>query len=600
MNASDRDELSRLFESMSNDTLTDEDERRLYELLEQSPEARKLWFLFNDLEIGLEGWAAGQRAREEQAGIERVLHPKIPDRRESVSRGDRAGASPWWRLPAAALVLLVIGLMAAYVFVLRPRTSTSPSGPIATIESVSGDVEVVDAAGHVSPASPDSALFCGQTLRTLNDDSRANVVLSGGTRMILTSKTCVNFVSADGKEGTCVHLDNGMLKVRAEKRHSEVPVVFTTGHARLTVLGTQFRLYAGKEISRIELEEGRVEAVRLADQQTMMLDEGWSVTATADEDPSSFKPQPLPATNSRLRHTFVKAGEGVVFSSDGKLLATAGRVKGLSIWDMSDGNLKHSVRVDGGTSCGPAFTSDERTLVNLGSLGNVSIWRIGSESASCTELDDRQDQSRRVSSDGRWLVFGRRHKNDIAVWAVDAENETISLRRSFNVPGRVWSVAVTSGENPLVAYSKWDGTVFVCDVASERVIYQTNLPHTASLVSLSDDGRYLAAYSHAGLVLVDLPTRTTKEIWGEDSPEVRYLGFSAEGDLLLAGLGDGTARGWDVVDGRAVMIVDADNEGIVGVALSRDRSLVATVAGGHVKIWECDLTEEMANTNQSD
>jgi hypothetical protein len=47
------------------------------------------------------------------------------------------------------------------------------------------------------------------------------------------------------------------------------------------------------------------------------------------------------------------------------------------------------------------------------------------------------------------------------------------------------------------------------------------------------------------------------------------------------------------------MIVDADNKGIVGVALSPDRSLVATVAGGHVKVWECDLTEEMANTNQS-
>jgi WD40 repeat protein len=267
---------------------------------------------------------------------------------------------------------------------------------------------------------------------------------------------------------------------------------------------------------------------------------------------------------------------------------------------MSDGSLQHSVRVDGGFSCGPAFTADERTLVNLGSLGNVSIWRIGSESASCTELDDRQNQSRRVSSDGRWLVFGRRHKNDVAVWAADAENETISLRRSFNVPGRIWSVAVTSGEEPSIAYSKWDGTVFVRDVTSERVIYQTNLPHTASWVSLSNDGRYLAAYSHAGLVLIDLRTRTTKEVWGEDCPEVRYLGFSAEADLLLAGLGDGTARGWDVVDGRAVMIVDADNKGIVGVALSRDRSLVATVAGGHVKVWECDLTEGMANTNQSD
>jgi len=600
MKASDRDDLFGLLEAVGNGTLTGEDEQRFYELLEKSPEARELWFLFNDLEIGLDGWAAGQKAREEQAAVVDLLNPKVSDSNEDASQDGRIGVASWWRLPAAALVLLAVGLLVVYVFLLRPGTPPSPSGSIAVIESVAGDVEVVDAAGHRSAASPDEALFCGQALRTLKDDSRATVVLPDGTRITLKSISCVRFVFPDVDKQTCIHLEKGMLKVQAEERSPAAPLVFTTDHARLTVLGTRFRLYASKEASRVELEEGTVETVRLADQQTMMLDEGWSVTATADADAGSFKPQPLPVTSTQLRHTLLRAGEAVELSADGRLLATSSRTKGLKIWDLSDGSLKSSVLVRDGTSFGPAFASGGTVIVSAGSFGSASIWRIGSEEASCTALETTQNMPGHISSDGRWLIVGRRKEKDVAVWEVDADNETISLRRSYQVPGRVWSVAVTPGEKPLVAYSVWDGTVFVRDVASEQVICETSLPYTASLADLSDDRRYLAAYSHAGLVLVDLQTQRMRELWSGDFPQVDCLDFSAEGDVLLAGLQDGTARAWNTADGRAVMIIDAGDSRIGSVAISRDRTLVATVAGSQVKIWECDLREDMANTNQSD
>lgn len=599
MKAADRDELFRLFEAVSNDALGDEDERRLGDVLQRSPEARKLWFLFNDLEIGLDGWVAGQEAQEEQAAVAHVLRPEASGRDQGVSRGGKLGVSRWRRLPAAAVAILAVGLLVVYVFVLRPEPPASPGGSIASIESVSGEVEVVDTTGQASPASPDEALCCGQTLRTLTDDSLATVGFPDGTRITVKSKSCVRFLFPPVEKQTCIHLAQGVLRVQAEKRGAACPLIFTTDHARLTVLGTRFRLYSGEDASRVELEEGRVEAVRLADRETMLLDEGWSVTAGSDADATSFKPRPLPVTSTQLRHTLLRGGEAVAFSADGKLLGTSSRSKGLKAWSLADGSLASSVPGRDGTSFGPAFASGGTAIVSAGSFGSASIWRIGSKEASRTVLETTHSMPGHIASDGRWLTVARRKKKDVAVWEVDADNEAISLRGSFEVPGRVWCVAVTPGEQPLVAYSTWDGTVIVRDLLSQRVVYETKLRGTASLVSLSDDGRYLAAYSHAGLVLVDLRTRTITELWSGDCSQVNCLAFSAEGDVLLAGLHDGTARAWNTANGRAVMIIDAGDGRVGSVAISRDRTLVATTVGSEVKIWECDLTEEMANTNPS-
>lgn len=49
----DRDELFRLFGGLSNETLSAPDHARLEEMLRSSAEARKLWFLYCDLERGL-------------------------------------------------------------------------------------------------------------------------------------------------------------------------------------------------------------------------------------------------------------------------------------------------------------------------------------------------------------------------------------------------------------------------------------------------------------------------------------------------------------------------------------------------------------------
>jgi WD40 repeat protein len=399
----------------------------------------------------------------------------------------------------------------------------------------------------------------------------------------------VCFASSGREGGARFHLDEGILKVEAENLSTGQRLIFATDHVRFGVLGTRFRLYGSEGASRIELEEGKVEVVRLADRQTIVLEEGWSVVARADAKPNALKPQPLPMARSRLRHSLLKAGTDVQFSPDGRLLATAGRLKGLKVWDVSSGSLRGSVPAKVGRSYGPAFSSDGAKLVSFGSSGTVSIWPIEADKASCSALEAIELGSGDVSPDGRWLAAGRPKKREIAVWSVNCDDETIALHKVFRVSRNVWGVAVAAG-HPLLAYSLWGGPVVVREVESERVVYQTDLGHTVSRVALSGDGRYLAAYNKDGVVVADLQTKTVREIWVRDCPSVVFLDFAASENLLLAGLEDGTARAWTVADGRQVMIIDTGDLKVESVAISLDRSLVATeVTGDQVKIWEYDL-----------
>lgn len=69
LDPSQLDELRTLFAASSNDLLTDEQHARLQEMLTHSAEARHLWFLHCDIELGLADWAAQSAAEAGSATV---------------------------------------------------------------------------------------------------------------------------------------------------------------------------------------------------------------------------------------------------------------------------------------------------------------------------------------------------------------------------------------------------------------------------------------------------------------------------------------------------------------------------------------------------
>jgi hypothetical protein len=94
----DREELFRLFGGLSNETLTESEHGRLEEILAASVEARRLWFLYCDMERGL-------ARRKSEAVLEAPnIHPM------SVSPSRTRFRTPWaWALAASVVFAALIG-----------------------------------------------------------------------------------------------------------------------------------------------------------------------------------------------------------------------------------------------------------------------------------------------------------------------------------------------------------------------------------------------------------------------------------------------------------------------------------------------------------
>lgn len=95
----DPKELHVLFAELSDDKLSPEKHDRLETLLKDSPQARKQWFLFCDVETGLKDWAATEEERQ------KIVLPATTDNAVRLRRAPRLGL---FALVATALIAITL------------------------------------------------------------------------------------------------------------------------------------------------------------------------------------------------------------------------------------------------------------------------------------------------------------------------------------------------------------------------------------------------------------------------------------------------------------------------------------------------------------
>ncbi|MFP4029779.1 MAG: LamG-like jellyroll fold domain-containing protein [Candidatus Brocadiia bacterium] len=122
---------------------------------------------------------------------------------------------------------------------------------VATLQEVVGNVEI-RREGATAPASvglslqPDDELLIGE-------QAGATVRVEDGTSIQLRERTRFQFES-----GKRFHLQRGELDANVVKQSADQEVRFTTPHATAVILGTQIRLLAEPERTRLHVTEGRV------------------------------------------------------------------------------------------------------------------------------------------------------------------------------------------------------------------------------------------------------------------------------------------------------------------------------------------------------
>lgn len=473
-------------------------------------------------------------------------------------RGGRRRVAALAVLCAAAVLLAVLGWLN------RPWGTKAPAAvPLATLVEVQG--EVLIGTGDKVAAVAGQGILPGQEVQTGGEGSYAVVRYEDGTRLELNIDTSVRLLVSHGDEangvgagGKKVFLIAGVLAADVAKQPAGRPMILSTPHARVKVLGTRFISTSAADATRIELEEGQVQVTRKSDGQTINVKPGSFAVATRTGE--LFVPKPLPARISRPQAVFeVGTGpvRGVAFAPDGQVILTAGWDGAVRLWEETTGEVRHVLEGPHSRITALALAPDGNTLATagpdkVGKFGSVVLWDLATGRERARWVGFRETNALAFSPDGALLAVGGTGGKKVA------DVKLFDLAAGQECPAPPW--------------------------------------HLGGVLALafSPDGRLLAASGRdKTLRIADLKTGQEETLPAGHTDMVEALAFSPDGARLASGGKDKTVRLWDVAARRECLMLANPTGRVSGVAFAADGKVLATGGGGSATLWDLEQGQEI-------
>jgi WD40 repeat protein len=541
-------------------------------------------------------WAGTTRAREEAerasaAAQEResAAPPLILSLPRSRAAAFARSRFLWASLPAAALLLAVLGMYAAW------RWRGNEPDVLARIEEVQGDVSIIAPSGTIAIAQEGQPLLPGQELKTGGEGSLAVVRYADQTRLTLNTETLIRLLagdkSAQGKKaaGKKVFLREGVLAADVARQPEGNPMVLTTPHAEVQLSDTQFRSTAASEETRIEMDAGRGKVTRTSDRQSVEMQAGsYVVTAPKDEP---LAPRKLPAQVTKPK-VILKDNAApvaaVAATPDGKTLAIAGTDGVIKLWDVTRRQVQTTLKGLEPNVQGLAFAHDGKVLAGVSDKA-VRLWDLTTgQELRTLQANKFKFTSAAFSPDGKVLATGCRDRT-VRLWRIDT-GELLATLKGHR--GAVLAVAYSPDGKTLAAaggQGKEFGETILWDVAT-RAKQATLLGHgrVVRTVAFAPDGRTVATAGQDNKIMLwDAATGEERLTLNGHVRPVNAVAFSPDGFTLASASNDNTIKLWDVVSGKEQRTYRTNKHGPSCVGFTPDgKTLVSGGRDRTVRLWD--------------
>ena len=278
----------------------------------------------------------------------------------------------------------------------------------------------------------------------------------------------------------------------------------------------------------------------------------------------------------------------VVFSPDGKKLASGSLEQVIKVWDVETRRVtgtwevpRTAIRI--GTSPWP-FRRTGRGWPREFQDGTVRLWEVASQTEIAT-LEGHADRVASVSfsPDGATLASaGGLYDPTVRLWDMATQAQVAMLRGHT---GEVRSVAFSSPDGATLASGSSDRTVKLWDVATreEVAVFEEHREGIRS-VTFSPDGAILVS-ADGGVLLRDLESRNAAGLSGHGS--LSSMALSPDGAILASGSEDGTVRLWDAATRTRTATLEGHTNEVVSLSFSTHGALLASGSADRtVKLWD--------------
>ncbi|NCR73225.1 MAG: protein kinase [Microcystis aeruginosa LG13-12] len=275
----------------------------------------------------------------------------------------------------------------------------------------------------------------------------------------------------------------------------------------------------------------------------------------------------------------------VVYSPDGRYLASGGSDNTIKIWEVATGRELRTLTGHSDFFRSVVYSPDGRYLASGSFDKTIKIWEV----ATGREVRTLTGHSGWVNSvvyspDGCYLASGSWDKT-IKIWQVATGKELRTLTRHS---GWVYSV-VYSLDGHYLASGSQDNTIKIWQVATGKQL-RTLTGHSDWVWSVvySPDGRYLASGSRDNTIKIwEVATGKQLRTLTGHSEAVFSVVYSPDGHYLASGSQDNTIKIWEVATGKQLRTLTGHFEAVFSVVYSPDGRYLASGSGDNtIKIWE--------------